>query len=316
MTKARSMLSLAEDYLAERRRLGFELTISGAQLKAFARFVDESGHTGPLTTEVVLNWVQGRARHATPRAWAVRLDVLRPFAKYLMRLDPLTEFPLTAIFGKSRRRRAPHIYTHQEIVGLLAAARRLGPSGTLRPATYEAMLGLIAAAGLRKSEALHLRCGDLDIHRRVLTIRKTKFRKTRLVPLHTTTVDALKSYLGVRARYGSTRPEAPLFLSSSGGELPQSTVQFVFAKLRDELGLIARGGYDAVRIHDLRHSFICRRVRLWQEQGANIDNAIAALSTYVGHAKISDTYWYLTGVPDLMAVAGKQFELFAEGHHG
>ncbi|MGA8197951.1 MAG: hypothetical protein WB902_31830, partial [Acetobacteraceae bacterium] len=114
MTQPRTMLLLAEEYLSERRRLGFDLTISGAQVMAFARFVDEIGHTGPITTRVVLDWVKGKARHAKQRSWARRLETLRPFAKYLERWDPATEFPRTAIFGPSHRRLAPHIYTEQE----------------------------------------------------------------------------------------------------------------------------------------------------------------------------------------------------------
>ncbi|MGO9062729.1 MAG: tyrosine-type recombinase/integrase [Candidatus Binataceae bacterium] len=311
MTQLHTMLSLAKDYLAERRSLGFDLRISGKQIESFARFADEVGHTGPLTTRVVLDWVQGKATHATHFSWARRLDILRPFAKYLTRLDPATEFPHTAIFGRSHRRLAPHIYTDREIIDLLAAARRLSPQDTLRPATYETIFGLIAATGLRISEALHLRCSDVDLGQGILTVRKTKFRKSRHVPLHSTTVTALERYLAQRVRYSSASTDAPLFLSSSGSRLPTRTIHCVFEKLRAELGWVARGAYDNVRIHDLRHTFICRRVQLWQEHGTDIDNAMAALSTYVGHAKVSDTYWYLTGVPDLMAIAGNRFQLFA-----
>lgn len=319
MTQSRTMLSLAQDYLVERRGLGFDLRIPGSQITTFARFIDEAGHAGPLTTRVILDWVQGRAKYANPFSWARRLDILRPFARYLARSDPATEFPATAIFGRSHRRLAPHIYTEREISDLLAAARRLPPHGGLRPAAYETIFGLIAASGLRLSEALHLQCGDVDRDQGVLTVRMTKFRKSRHVPLHPTVVAALERYMAVRARHGANG-DSPLFLSSSGGLLPKRTVDCVFQKLRTELGWVARGGYTDVRIHDLRHTFICRRVQLWHDHGADIDNAMAALSTYVGHAKVSDTYWYLTGVPELMAVAAKRFELFAagigEGHHG
>jgi integrase len=129
--------------------------------------------------------------------------------------------------------------------------------------------------------------------------------------MHATAVAALDRYMAVRARHGATNRDSFLFLSSSGGPLPTRTIHWVFQKLRAELGWTARGAYAHARIHDLRHTFICRRVQLWHEHGADIDNAMAALSTYVGHAKVSDTYWYLTGVPDLMAVTGKRFELFA-----
>lgn len=311
MIGARKMLSLAEDYLDERRAVGFDLRIAGDQVKAFARFVDDAGHTGPLTTRITLDWVQGQSRHASPFSWARRLEVLRPFARYLTRLDPATEFPQTAIFGRSHRRLAPHIYSEQEICDLLAAARRLAPLGGLRPITYETIFGLIAATGLRVSEALHLRCGDVDLEQGVLTVRDTKFRKSRHVPMHATVMTALDRYIAVRARHGAVNRDSFLFLSSSGGPLPKRTVHGVFQKLRAQLGWTARGAYGQARIHDLRHTFICRRVQLWHEHGAVIDNAMAALSTYVGHAKVSDTYWYLTGVPDLMAVTGRRFELFA-----
>lgn len=318
MTRVRTMLSRAEDYLAERRHLGFDLHIQGQQIIAFARFVDGSGHNGPLTKGILLEWVQGKARHATAFAWARRLAVLRPFARYLARFDAATEFPGTAIFGRSHRRLAPHIYTDGEIADLLAAARRLPGRNALRPATYEAIFGLIAATGLRISEALHLQCGDVDVDQALLTVRKTKFRKSRNVPLHPTVVIAMQRYMKIRARYAAA--DAALFQSSSGKPLQTRMVHHVFQKLRIDLGWKARGGHDATRIHDLRHTFICRRLQLWQEHGADIDNAVAALSTYVGHAKISDTYWYLTGVPELMATACKRFELFAadtrEDHHG
>ncbi len=191
MTSAQTMLSLAEDYLDERRALGFDLRIAGNQIKAFARFVDGAGHSGPLTTRITLDWVQGQAKHAVPFSWARRLEVLRPFARYLTRLDPTTEFPRTAIFGRAHRRLAPHIYTEQEICDLIAATRGLAPLGGLRPITYETLLGLIAATGLRVSEALHLRCGDVDLEQGVLTVRNTKFRKSRHVPMHVTVVAAL-----------------------------------------------------------------------------------------------------------------------------
>jgi integrase len=311
MTGPRTMLSLAKDYLSERRALGFVLRMEGHQITSFALFADERGHSGPLTNDIVLNWVQGRAKRTSPFSWARRLEVLRPFARYLARLDPDTEFPQTATFGRSHRRLAPHIYSEQEICDLVAAASRLGPEGGLRPATYATIFGLIAATGLRRSEALHLRCSDVDLDGAFLTVRNTKFRKSRHVPIHATVVAELRRYLAVRARHGALTEDSPLFLSPAGGFIAKRRINKVFQKLRTNLRWTARGGHGEVRIHDLRHTFICRRIQLWHEHGADIDNAMAALSTYVGHAKISDTYWYLTGVPELMAVAGKRFELFA-----
>ena len=220
--------------------------------------------------------------------------------------------PEADTFGRSRRRLAPHLYTDREIVDLLAAADRLSPKGKLRPATYRALFGLIAATGLRVSEALRLGCADVDLDAGMLTVRQTKFAKSRLVPLHPTSVHALQQYLALRQRHVPTVKDGPFLVSASGTGLAKRTVHRVFDRLRKQLGWTARGGHAAPRIHDLRHTFICRRVQLWHEHGTDIDNAMVALSTYVGHAKVSDTYWYLTAAPDLMSVAGRRFEQFVE----
>lgn len=307
-----SMQHLVQEYLDERRGLGFALTIPGTQLIAFARFADASGHRGPLTRQLITSWARDEAKRATPLTWARRLEVVRPFAKHRARLEPGTDVPETDTFGRCRRRLAPHIYTDREIVDLLAAAGRLAPKGTLRPATYRALFGLIAATGLRLSEALRLECADIDIDAGMLTVRQTKFAKSRLVPLHPTTVRALQQYLALRRRFMPMAPDEPFLVSARGTALAKRTVHWVFDRLRQQLGWTARGGHAAPRIHDLRHTFICRRVQLWHEHGADIDNAMVALSTYVGHAKVSDTYWYLTAAPDLMSVAGHRFERFVE----
>jgi site-specific recombinase XerD len=170
------MATHVEAFLAERQVLGFRTNGSSmSQLRSFARFFDGTGHKGPLTSDFVIEWAKGHARTDGPRAWARRLDVLRPFAAYLSRKDPATGFPQTQIFGKSHRRVTPHIYVEEEVVALLAAARQLDPVGGLRPAAYEAFYGLIAATGLRVSEAIKLRCADIDLGSRCLTVRMTKF---------------------------------------------------------------------------------------------------------------------------------------------
>ena len=309
-----TMTAQVEAYLAERTSLGFHGDGPNAsQLRSFGSFFDSSGHQGSLTSDLAIEWPTGHARGSEPRAWASRLDILRPFAAYLLREDPATEFPQAKIFGRSQRRATPHIYTKDEISALLAAARRLDPEGGLRPAAFEAFYGLIAATGLRVSEAIKLRCADVDLGSRCLTVRMTKFSKSRHVPLHATVAVALADYLGMRDRFLPRVAEDPFFVSTPSRSLKKRAVHWTFQKLRDEAAIVARGAYRDVRIHDLRHTFICRRIQRWQAEGVDIDNAIAALSTYVGHAKVSDTYWYLTGIPDLMATAGNRFESFAFG---
>lgn len=303
-------------YLAERSMLGFNIDGPDAWLlKSFASFADEQD-CGALTSDLAIRWAKNRSRTNAPFTWAGRLAILKPFAVYMTRLDPTTEFPATPIFGKSRRRLTPHIYTDDEILGLLAAARALQPQGELRSTTFETLIGLVAATGLRISEALNLRCCDVDIEACCATVRMTKFRKSRYVPLHQSAAEALASYLHVRGHFVRQEKEQAFFTVAGGQRLRERTVHHVFQRLRSAAGITPRGSYPHVRIHDLRHTFICRRLKRWQAEGCDVDNAIVALSTYVGHAKVSDTYWYMTGVPDLMAAAGSRFEGFAFGENG
>lgn len=310
MSRFPSMQSLVQEYLDDRRSLGFALAISGEQLVAFARFADLHGHCGPLTEQIIVDWVRGQATRAAPITWARRLEIIRPFARYRARFDSTTYVPENNTFGPGHHRLTPHIYTDQEIADLLQSASQLPPRGSLRPATYSTLFGLIAATGLRISEALQLQCADVDLAQGVLTVRQTKFAKSRLVPFHATAISELSRYAAFRQLTTPSIPKSCFFVTASGSGLVKRTVHCVFAKLRTQLEWVARGSHPVPRIHDLRHTFICRRVQHWHEHGADIDNAMIALSTYVGHAKVSDTYWYLTAVPALMAIAGRSFEGF------
>jgi integrase len=316
--RARSTLqTMVGNYLAERRRLGFQLRSAGPVLASFARYVDRRGHREPLTVQVMADWARrDKANRGTPATWARRLKLLRPFARYLRQFEPHTEVPDEAVFGSLPPRLAPHIYNERELLELLAAARSLEPRGGLRPAIYETLFGLIASTGLRVSEALNLRDADIDLKLGVLTVRQTKFAKSREVPLHPSTVAALQRYRRLRNRHVQRTVETPFFVGTRGQRLGQALgqrqVHRVFVGLRDQLGWVNRGGHDGPRIHDLRHRFAVRRLMLWHEHGTDIDQAMLALSTYLGHAKISNTYWYLTAVPELMALAGAKFERFAQ----
>jgi integrase len=312
MKQAPTMISLVEDYLAARRQMGFSLDIAGTQLLAFARFADGGGHCGPVTADLMVRWSQS-ARQATPLTSARRLEVLRPFAKYRSQFDSATEILPRTFFGPAHRRLVPHIYNEQEIRALLKVTDNLLPIGGLRPLTYRTLFGLLAVTGMRISEALHLKAQDVDLQHELLTVRQTKFRKSRLVPLHGTTIAALTHYVQDRQRkLGGQNIEA-FFVSDRGEPLADRTVHSTFEKLRATLGWIARGGHAAPRIHDLRHSFICQGLLRSYQQHQPIDNVIDVLSTYVGHAKVSDTYWYVTATPELMAVAAERFAQFSEG---
>lgn len=311
-----SLQARIDEYLAERRRLGFQLHSRDTLLAGFARYVAGRRHRGPLTIELMADWVrQGKGRRGTPETWSRRLAILRHFIRYLKQFEPDTEVPDESIFGPEPGRVAPHIYHEAEIVELLAAASKLGPRGSLRPATFETLFGLMASTGLRVSEALHLRDADVDLKQGMLTVRQTKFAKSRQLPLHPSTVAALVRYRRQRVRHVPTTDGISFFISSRGQLLGQPLsdrqTHRVFNMLRDSLGWVNRGAHEAPRLHDLRHTFAVRRMMLWHADGTDIDQMMLALSTYMGHAEIFYTYWYLTAVPELMALAGGKFECFA-----
>ena len=219
--------------------------------------------------------------------------------------------PPPDILGRGHRRLAPHIYTDQEIRDLLELCGRLDPAGRLAPVDLHDAVRTHRrdrAQGLRSPEVAGCRSRSVGA---TLTVRQTKFHKSRCLPLHGSVVRALSDYLHARQRFAGPGGDAPLFVSASGSALSPSTVHGVFDRLRQRLGWRARGGHARPRIHDLRHTMVARRVQRWHETGVPIDHAMFWLCTYLGHAKISDTYWYLTGTPELMELVGAKFERFA-----
>ena len=315
MNRHLSMADRAKEYLAYRRALGFGLESSGGLLLQFARFADHRKHRGPLTADVILRWAT-LPKSASARYRAERLSIVRGFARYLAADDPRCQVPGRHLLGRNHYRLQPHIYSEQQLQQLVITAAKLAPWYRLRPYTYSTLFGLLASSGLRISEALNLENRHVDLVRGVLQIEETKFRKSRLVPVHFTTTQALRRYGVERDRAGAARDSDAFFVGRNGTALPYSTVRSVFRRIITELGWRSNGVLPRPRIHDLRHSFACRRLLRWYQQGVNVDHAILSLSTYLGHAKVTDTYWYLTGTAPLLAKAGKRFEQFAQASEG
>jgi integrase/recombinase XerC len=311
MSADTTMQAAVQAYLRQRRQLGFALKSPGTELLRFARFADTRGHQGALTQELQLEWARSHVRRTSTVTAARRIEIVRPFAAYYRQFEVDTEVPASGILGRGHTRLAPHIYTDEEIGELLEHAGRLTPDGGLRPLMYRTLFGLIAATGLRLSEALNLLIADVDFIGATLTVRQTKFHKSRCVPLHVSVVQALSAYRQERDRSADPSASAAFFVSRTGGVLPVRTVENVFERMRAHLAWQARGDHAAPRIQDLRHTFAVRRLQRWHETGVSIDHAMFWLCTYLGHAKISDTYWYLTGVPELMDIVGAKFEQFA-----
>lgn len=307
MSTLETMASRVESYLIQRRRAGFALEIEGAQLGRFAHFADHAGHQGPLTIKLQVQWATA-SRRPRPLTAARRIEVLRPFARYCQQFDPATEIPPRDLFGRAHRRLTPHVFTDDELRSLLAACVHLYPPDGLRGATCATIFGLIAATGLRISEATGLQRADVDLDRGRLHIRNAKFGKSRWAPLHPTTTRALQRYAQQRDRDPLAADREAFFAFDYGRPVSTQRIEYAFQLLRHRLKWRARGDHPAPRIHDLRHSFVCRRLERWYAEGLDIDRHILALSTYVGHTKVTDTYWYVTATPELLAIAARRFE--------
>jgi len=294
-----TMRSRVRAYLAQRRALGFRLRSEGYLLLSFARYADRYASRGPLTHKLAIAWAS-LPKNADRHRWARRWEAVRRLAKYLIVADPKTEMPPRHLFGPAKQPYRPFIYSAQQIRQLLKAARRL--PGQLRPGTYQTLIGVLACTGLRISEALGLNIAEVDLPKGLLLIRDSKFHQTRWVPLHRTALAPLRAYSRRRQRHFPLAEH--FFVSERGTALAYSTVHAVFSRLRRTLAHPGR----PPRIHDLRHAHACRVLQRWQASRRGAEGRVLILSRYLGHNHIRHTYWYLHGLPELLAGAGKRFE--------
>jgi integrase len=303
-----TMVDRVEEYLAYRHALGYQLRKEGQRLRSFARFADEAGHCGPLTTEIALRWAR-LPQQAVRLYQARRLEVVGTLARYLAAREPGTEIPPRNLLGPAHTRRPAFIYSDENIAALIQAARALGRTDGLRRHTYATLIGLLACTGLRIGEALALRVTDINWSTAVLTVRQTKFHKSRLVPLHPSAIEPLRSYAVTRARCHPLLEDSTFFVSAAGRPLNDEKVRSTFhVLLQQAMPGVVPVGRVRPRLHDLRHTFAVGRLLAWYRNGTDIHRAIDQLSAYLGHAKVTSTYWYLTGVPELLALAGERFE--------
>jgi len=306
----KSLYEALEEYLSLRRGLGFKLKKDGKILAKFIRFLEEQGACS-ITTELSVQWAV-KPVNAQPGQWARRLGAVRLFAEYLSATDPQTEIPPKKLLTDHYRRRQPYIYTDEQIVGLIEAAGGLPSTVSsatgLRGRTYYTLLGLLAVTGMRISEALALNREDVDVQELMLTIRGTKLGKSRLVPVHPSTGNVLVQYSTMRDRIYPRPKTRGFFINERGTRLTYGEVQRTFVQLSREIGL--RGPCDrrGPRMHDLRHRFAVQTLIGWYREGLDVGRHILELSTFLGHVKVSDTYWYLSAVPELLHLAADRLE--------
>ncbi|MEK7283416.1 MAG: tyrosine-type recombinase/integrase, partial [Acidobacteriota bacterium] len=274
-------------------------------LHDFARWASDRGDTH-VRTGTATEWA---AAARSPWQRERRLRAVAGFARHARAEDPRHEVPPIFVFGRRHVRPRPHIYSPEELGRLLDAASRLPAIWPLRPQVFTTLFGLLASTGLRVSEALALRVGDVTSDG--LVIRKTKFNKSRLVPLQETVASALGRYLDLRRRASTVSDY--VFVSPKGDRLPLSTVHKWFLRLARETGLRSGPGTPGPRIHDLRHTFAVRALEACPQDGSPVGWHVRALSTYLGHSNLADTCWYLQATPDLLRGVADACERFLEG---
>lgn len=300
--------SAAADYLATRRAMGYKLAYHGRLLGQFVAYL-KAVDAEHLTITHALSWAK-QPPDAAPVWRALRLGVVRGFARYLSALDPATEIPPVGLLPEPSHRVVPYIYSDEDIARLLEAAGRLSPEH--RADTYQTLIGLATVTGMRVGEAVRLDRDDIDVDQGLLTIRNTKYGKSRQLPLHQSTLDALVAYAR-RRDDRRPRPKSPsLFTSTVGTRLLRDNVITVFPRLVRDAGLASPDLRRPPRLHDLRHTFAVRCVISWYRDGLEIERRLPLLSTYLGHVAPSSTYWYLSAVPELLELIADRLDAASE----
>ena len=296
-------------YLAIRRALGFKLTRTGLLLADFCHYLDAIG-ADTITTENAIAWATLPPNGAS--SWCgQRLSVVRAFARHLHAIDPVHEVPPGGLLPARSHRAVPYLYSDAEVAALMAAARQL--RSPLRAATFETLVGLLAVTGLRIGEALRLDRDDVDSDAGVLRIRKTKFGKSREVPLHPSTLDALVAYAHRRDELCPQPQHLSFFVSVAGTRVLYGNAHLAWLDLVRRAGLKPRSATCRPRPHDLRHSFAVRTLLGWYRDGADVGAHLPLLSTYLGHVHPANTYWYLSAAPELLGLVAARLNAAAEG---
>ena len=289
-------------YLATCRALGTKHRYPSTALRHFVDFVEHEGAEF-VTVDLALRWAV-RPVGVRDSTRARRLGIARGFARWLHASDPRTQVPAHGLLPSRQRRPTPHIYSDQEIIDLMAAAQGLRSATKLRCWTFATLVGLLAAAGLRPGEALALDCADVDLASGVLSVRESKFGKSRFVPVETSTVAALAEYARRRDMVHPYRSTAAFLVTGRGERLRPDAARRTFVTLCQETGLrpktTSRHGGRGPRLGDLRHTFATRRLVEWLRAGRDIERLLPTLSTYLGHVRVEETYWYVQAVPELL----------------
>ena len=300
-----ALASHLEDYLRLRRALGHQLADAARLLPRFVAYLD-AAEQRTITVDVALAWVTQPDADPFSSVWMRRMTAVRGFARHMSGVDPATQIPPLGLVTFRRSWRQPFIYTAADIVALMDEVSRVIPT-PLRAATFQTMIGLLAATGMRVGEAIALRRDDIDWADGVITVRAAKFNKHRELPLDTTTTDALRAYAATRERVVPDPPGPTFFVSRRGTAVIYADFGAKFREIVTSSG-VGAGSPVRPRIHDVRHSFAVDTLVRWHREGRDVGALLPRLSTYLGHLAPGHTYWYLSAAPELLGLAAARLE--------
>lgn len=305
-----TLRELLDDYLTTRRALGFKFHTEGTGLRTFVSFMEQSG-TDHITVQLALAWArQPTSVQETQRAR--RLSFVRGFARHCSGFDSRTQIPTSDLITSRHIRPQPYFFSAGDIERLLEAALNLPSRDGLRRWTFHCLYGLLSVSGLRSGEARSLTLDDVDLDEGVLTIRSTKFGKSRLVPLHASTVQVLADYLERRQVFLGKRSIRQVFVNDHGGPLNYDQALDTFQRLLRTIGVNARADGRRPHLHDLRHRFAIETLVRWYREAQDVEQRIPTLSAFLGHTEVRDTYWYLSARPELLKLAVERLEQYWE----
>lgn len=291
-----------EEYIAYKRSLGYVIRVESQELRRFAKYTKEIGYDGSVTSELAVQWAS--LGNFTRKYMARRLETLHTFAVYISAFDTEAQIPQNGIFGRAHIRANPYIYTDDEVLSLMRHAGDLFSPDGIRVATVSSAIGLMYATGIRVSELTSLKIADVRLKEGQIFINNSKFKKDRIVPLHPTVIAKLSEYRSlIESKIGARKNDDYFYVTSYGHRFNSRSFENAFRLIRPSVF-----GAKQPRLYDLRHTFACNTVKRWHETGEDVNQKLYLLSTYMGHIKPEDTYWYLSATPELLGIAARKFE--------
>lgn len=295
-----------EEYIVYKHSLGYVIKTESQELRRFAKYTRNIGYNGPITAELSMRWAS-LDNNFTRKYMARRLETLHTFAVYISVFDAEAQIPQNGVFGKAHQRAAPYIYTDDEVMSLMSCATSLHSPDGIRARTVATAIGLLYATGIRVSELTTLSIADVRLGEGLLFIHSSKFKKDRLVPLHPTAIARLLEYRAfVEGKIGIRSDENNFFVTSYGRQFNTRAFEYAFQLIRSLV--LSMNVEKQPRLYDLRHTFACNTIKRWYDAGEDVNQKLYLLSTYMGHVKPEDTYWYLSATPDLLGIAAGKFE--------